>query len=53
MNKYLKAFLSCGGVFVLAFIFLLLGWGFFVGLGTGLALWFISAILTRTEKKEG
>ena len=49
MNKYLKAFLSCGGVFILALVFWLLHWGFFVGLGVGLGLWLLSAVITKAK----
>ena len=50
MNKYLKAFLSCGGILASGLIFWLLGWGLFYGLGVGLCIWFISKVLTRAEK---
>lgn len=50
MNKVLKAILSVGGVGLIALIFFLLGWGFFYGLGVGLALWLISAVLTKLGK---
>lgn len=49
MNKYLKAFLSAGGVLVLAVIFLLVGWGFFKGLGIGLGIWLVSAIISAVK----
>lgn len=50
MNQVLKAILSVGGVGLIAVIFFLLHWGFFYGLGVGLLLWLVSAVLTKLGK---